>query len=99
MPRTGKLAIQGFCCVAGQFQRARDRVAAGRYEVTARRLREPWLDRSGKAADQAQAIDAEANERLRQSVDVGAGKLQQLDRDRITGGGMVDDLRREGCEI
>jgi hypothetical protein len=28
-----------------------------------------------------------------------AGKLQQLDRDRIVGGSMLDDLRREACEV
>src|SRR5262249_27855757 len=68
-------------------------------EVAARRLCQPWLDRSGKAASQAQAIGPETNERLRQGVDVCAGKLQQLDRDRISLGGMLDDLRRECREI
>ncbi len=90
--------MQGLCRVASQLQRARDRIAAGRDEVTPRRLRQPWLDRSGKAADQAQAIDPETNERLRQGIDVCAGKLQQLDCHRIIGG-MLDDLRREGCEV
>ncbi len=91
--------MQGLCRIAGQLQRARERVAAGDDEMTARRLRQPWLDRSGKAASQAKAIGPETNERLRQGVDVCAGKLQQLDGDRITVGGMLDDLRCEGREI
>jgi len=60
---------------------------------------ELWLDRRRKTADQRQAIRVEVDEPLGQRIDMPAGEPQELNRDRVVGQSMLDDLWREGGEI
>src|SRR5262249_3328824 len=64
-----------------------------------RGVREPWLDRSRKAANQRQTIYAEVDELLGERIDMPAGKPQELNRNGVVGQRMLDDVRREGGEI
>ena len=76
MPRTSYVVAQRFRRLTSQLQRTGERVAARRHQMMARGVRQPWLDRCGKTADERQTIRSEIDEYPRQCVDMAAGKTQ-----------------------